>query len=238
MSKKLGDNSNPAREGDSNRTNSRDAMNASSLIKHADPTQIINAVYYHLKKHHDLDDKEITEFFLLNFTGKNEQLEEEREVREEKVEFQIPVSIFSAELGSLESIVKYLNENLNLKNKKISELLNRSVRTIWNTYANAARKQPKKIIVDSDFDSDVLTGVHSDVQFFIPISKLRDRTFSTLEIIVMHLREAYNLSLHEIAVMLKRDDSTIWTVYSRAVKKQKSQEAEKPQERKQKTKTK
>ena len=53
----------------------------------------------------------------------------------------------------------------------------------------------------------------------IPSSILKDRTLSVLESIVEYLKEKRNLSYHEIAELLGRDDRTIWTVYDRAKKK-------------------
>ena len=53
----------------------------------------------------------------------------------------------------------------------------------------------------------------------IPSNIFRDRTLSVLEIMVEYLKEEINLSYHEIAVLLNRDDRTIWTVYNRAKKK-------------------
>jgi IS30 family transposase len=40
-----------------------------------------------------------------------------------------------------------------------------------------------------------------------------------MEAAVCHLKEALDLTYHEIAVQLNRDDRTIWTEYNRAVKK-------------------
>ncbi len=53
----------------------------------------------------------------------------------------------------------------------------------------------------------------------IPNFIFQDRTLSVLEVIVEYLKEEKNMSFHEIALALKRDDRTIWTVYSRARKK-------------------
>lgn len=53
----------------------------------------------------------------------------------------------------------------------------------------------------------------------IPHFIFQDRTLSVLEVIAEYLKEKRNMSFHEIAVALKRDDRTIWTVYSRAKKK-------------------
>lgn len=53
----------------------------------------------------------------------------------------------------------------------------------------------------------------------IPIDIFKDRAFAPLERMTAHLKESANLSFHEIAVLLNRDDRTIWTSYSRAQKK-------------------
>ena len=60
----------------------------------------------------------------------------------------IPSSIFNKKLSSLEAISKYLYENKNLSLKKISELLNRSNRYIWNAYNKSKKKFSKKLIVN------------------------------------------------------------------------------------------
>ena len=55
----------------------------------------------------------------------------------------------------------------------------------------------------------------------IPIFIFRDRSLSVLEVIVEYLKDKLNLNYHEIAVLLNRDDRTIWTCYNRAKKKRK-----------------
>ncbi len=55
----------------------------------------------------------------------------------------------------------------------------------------------------------------------IPSSVFRDRSLSVLEAMVEYLKDQQHLTFHEIAVLLNRDDRTIWTVYSRAGKKRK-----------------
>lgn len=57
-------------------------------------------------------------------------------------------------------------------------------------------------------------------QEHIPMEIIKNRNLSILESIVKFLKEARNLTYHEIAVLLNRDDRTIWTVYSRARKKE------------------
>jgi hypothetical protein len=55
----------------------------------------------------------------------------------------------------------------------------------------------------------------------VPTSVFKDRSVSVLESMVRFLKEKHNLTYHEIAVLLNRDDRTIWTVYSRVKKKAK-----------------
>ncbi len=49
----------------------------------------------------------------------------------------------------------------------------------------------------------------------------KDRSLSVLESLVFYLKEVKKYSYHEIAVILNRDDRTIWTVHNRAIKKRK-----------------
>jgi len=119
----------------------------------------------------------------------------------------LPVSIFNnKELGSLETIVKYLKENLNLKYHEIAQVLNRNDRTIWTTYNNAVKKKKEKLPV-------------KESKFFIPVSIFKDRKFSVLEALVSYLKDNFNLRYSEIAVLLNRDERNIWTVYNRYKKK-------------------
>ncbi len=53
----------------------------------------------------------------------------------------------------------------------------------------------------------------------LPVEIFKDRKVSVLEIISEYLKDHYHLTYHEIAVMMNRDDRTIWTAYNRAKKK-------------------
>lgn len=118
----------------------------------------------------------------------------------------IPLSIFNKKLSPLETVVKYLKEELDYDFKRISLLLNRSQKTVWQAYDFSKKKFKDRLTVEfSDYD--------------IEISVLSDRKFSILESIVMFLKDKKNLTFHKIALLLDRDDRTIWTVYSRAKKK-------------------
>jgi len=55
----------------------------------------------------------------------------------------------------------------------------------------------------------------------IPIEIFKDRNVAVLESLVEYLKDKKGLSYHEIAVLLNRDDRTIWTVYNRVSKKRK-----------------
>ena len=123
-----------------------------------------------------------------------------------KKETCIPVGAFGSDsLSSLEAIVKYLKEELKFKFSKIGRLLNRSSKTIWATYRKAAKKMPSAF------------GPISR-EIAIPVSNIADRSFSTLESVVGFIKDL-DYTNHEVADMLRHDDSTIWTIYDRVKKK-------------------
>jgi hypothetical protein len=99
-----------------------------------------------------------------------------------------------------------LKEEKNISLAKISRLINRDERNIWHIYDQAKKKYSEKFIIQ-------------DVKFWIPVSIFSDPKFSALESVVSHLKDQFNFTYHEIAVLLSRNDRTIWTVYSRARKK-------------------
>lgn len=116
--------------------------------------------------------------------------------------FDIPVSAFRARLSGLETVVKFLREESKLGFKRIAGLLNRKSNTVWTTYSNAIKKYPQKLDT-------------SDYSHSIPISIFKDRKYSILELIVMHLKEHCDLNIKEIASLLNRNYQTIRTAYSR-----------------------
>ena len=118
----------------------------------------------------------------------------------------IPVSVFNVDLSALETVSRYLHENLNISYKKIAELTNRSEKTIWQAFRSSKNKLKEKLKL-------------KDTRYIIPISVLADRRLSNLEAIVYYMKKTYHLKFSEIAVLLHRDQRTIWTVHSRAKKK-------------------
>lgn len=120
----------------------------------------------------------------------------------------IPVSIFKNDsLSALESIVKYMKENLNISSKKTAELLNRNISTISSTYIKASKKHPAEFL-------------SSESKQFIPIKTIAERKYSVLEALVRFMKTNLKLANKEIANLLNRDARTIWTVNSRAKKKE------------------
>ena len=117
----------------------------------------------------------------------------------------IPVSVFNERLSVFESVCKYLKEDCGLKNKAISELLGKGAKSIWQAYDNASNKSPSRLIVD-------------EKKGLIPVVVLKKKK-SLLTSLVVYFKEELNLSYHDIALLLKRDDRTIWTVYNRSKKK-------------------
>jgi hypothetical protein len=115
----------------------------------------------------------------------------------------LPGSIFTKKLGILETIVKYLHENLGLANKDISTVLKRSPANIAVTYANASRKMPEGFQV-LDFGVKIPLNIFSE-------------SLTCFESICLYLKRSF--TLHQIGAIMKRDDRTIWTVHNRASRK-------------------
>ena len=120
-----------------------------------------------------------------------------------KAQIEIPVSVFCKELTAFEAIVKFLKEQKFLSYHDIAVLLTRDERNIWHTYNNAIKKRKSPFKIKSS-------------EFLIPVSIFQTSKLSILATIVVYLKEKF--SYHEIAVLLKRDDRTIWTVYNRIKK--------------------
>lgn len=129
-------------------------------------------------------------------------------------ERRIPVTIFNKKLSSLESISRYLKDELDLNYHQIAVLLGRDERNIWHSYNNSLKKHPEKLVA-------------GPTQFFIPLSIFAEKKFSILESIVVHLRHEYNLSYSQISRIVQRDERTVWTACSRARKKQEAQDKNK-----------
>ena len=107
----------------------------------------------------------------------------------------------------LEAVSEYLKDSKGLSYHGIAVLLNRNDRTIWTCYNRAKKKRPGHVMK------------LAESREHIPSSVFLDRDVSVLEAIVEYLKDERGLSYHEMAVLLNRDDRTVWTCYSRAKKK-------------------
>jgi len=119
---------------------------------------------------------------------------------------QVPVEIFSIELSPAEAVVKYLKDYEKLTYSQIGKVLNRDQRGIWGAYRRALQKQVSSFQV-------------SPSQLLIPVKIFQDRTYPILEKLVLYLKEKQNIPVAQIAEMLDKSKSTIWTVYNRARRK-------------------
>ena len=146
-------------------------------------------------------------FLISNFIDELKRIGSEFENSSEKDKStKIPIGIFDNNvLGSLEAIVKYLKEAEKINFSKIAKLLNRSNKTIWATYQKAHKKLP------SPFE-----GLSTKI--LVPASIFSNREFSILESLVGFIKDL-GYSNHEVGVMLRLDDRTIWTVYDRTKRK-------------------
>jgi DNA-directed RNA polymerase specialized sigma24 family protein len=125
----------------------------------------------------------------------------------------VPSSIFlDRELAPLESISEYLKEVKGLSYHEIAVLVGRDDRTIWTCYNRAKKKRVAKP------KEEVVPEPAEDV-FEIPLQIFKNRALAPLESITAHLKDVASMSFHEIAVLLNRDDRTVWTCYNRMKKK-------------------
>ncbi len=149
----------------------------------------------------------ITHEDLVRFILKKENISEKEffETISKEQKNNVPITIFKTELSPLESITRYLKENLNKKINEIARILNKKPSAISLAYKNSKLKNFK--IEKTDI--------------FIPLSEFQDnQKLSILEIVVQHLKNK-NLAFSNIAKLLKRNRKTIWTIYSRVKKKKK-----------------
>lgn len=154
--------------------------------------ELLEAFIAHMRKEHALTDSEVNEILA---EAKSHQ------------QTLLPINIFQTEkLSALEAIVKYLKENKSLTFHEIAVVLKRDDRTIWTTYTKARSK--------------MIAPFHlPPSKYVVPAAIFAERRLSVLETLSFYLKETLKLTLHDIAVLLNRNDRTIWTVINRAGKK-------------------
>ena len=137
----------------------------------------------------------------------NKYLEAEHNISHEELcglgdKSSVPVSIFSHKLSPLEALTKFLKEGRKMSYHDIGELIQRDERGIWITYRNAKKKQ-----------REAFTFPEHDIK--LPI-KIFTKRFSILESLVRYLKEQRGMKVANIAHLINKSTSTIWTVYNRA----------------------
>ena len=118
----------------------------------------------------------------------------------------IPIDIFVKELTILEAIFKYLKEEKNFSLTNIANLLKRDERNIWHAYNSTKKKYPDHLKFEIS-------------KILVPVSIFENKKLSVFEILVSYLKSNLSLKFSEIASLLNRDARTIWTVWSRARRK-------------------
>jgi len=119
----------------------------------------------------------------------------------------VPIEIFSQMLSPLEAIVNYLRNNMGYRFCEIAGLLLRDDRTVWITYQKSLLKQKRLYVPRKSIAP-------------IPLKIFRNRKLSILELISVYLVQKKSYRLSQIATLLNKNTSTVWTVLSRAHKKQ------------------
>jgi hypothetical protein len=119
-------------------------------------------------------------------------------------EISVPLTIYSEALTPLESTVKYLRENKEMKFSEIGPVLGRDQKAVAITYRAASRK------VKAAFNE-------SEASVFVPASIFNSKSLSAFEALVVYLRKTH--SILEISKVLGKDYRTVWTIYSRATAK-------------------
>ncbi len=159
-----------------------------------------------LKEEYPLDKKGIIKTIIEKLNSKYEiNRKEFLEIIKAREGLTIPITIFSKELGALESITKYMKENLKMNYHEIAKELGRDERTIWSSYKKATEKQKHPIKI-------------KDTKLSLPISIFENKKLTILESVIIYLKEK-GMKYSEVGELLGRDQRNIWTIYSRAGKK-------------------
>ena len=116
----------------------------------------------------------------------------------------VPVYIFSGNLSPAEAVTKYLRENCQLSYSELSKLIGRDERSAWANYKRASKKMP--------WSFEKKDGVKVPISIFKP-------KLSTLESVVSYLRNVKKMRGSQVAKLLNKSPSNIWTIHQRATKK-------------------
>lgn len=195
--------------------------------------EIATVVLQHLAAKFDLTPKQLLEILAKESVSSLAHAKERAQASEA-----FPIILFAEQrLSGLELVVKYLKEERGKSVTEIGLLLGRSPKTIWTTYAVSQKKVSnrtdlQKILQDKQLLSFLRSAAPSREleKIQVPFSVLANRRLSILESIAQFLHDSLHLSFKQIAVVLHRDNRTIWTVYHRAQKKLSTQHTAPKQE--------
>jgi hypothetical protein len=180
-----------------------------NVFKNFEDNKLVSALDLIIDKlieEHPLDKEKIIKTLFEKTTKKfNINRKEFLKIIKAREEINIPSTIFEKKLGALESLVKYMKENLNMNYHEIAKELKRNERTIWTAYKNAKEKTKKPIKIKK-------------TEIFLPTSIFENENLTVLESCIIYLKEK-EMKFSEIAELLNRDQRNIWSVYSRAIKK-------------------
>jgi len=178
-------------------------------IKKGNLIKALSLIAEEIREKYSLNKKEAIEIIIKEIQEKykltNKQISE---VLESEQETEIPVSIFTKELGGLEALCKYLKENVSMSYHKIALALSRDDSTVWTAYNKAKEKNRAPI-----------NGAEKTIS--IPLGVFKNRELTILETLTSFLREK-GMKFREIAELIKRDERNLQAIYSRAKRKQKA----------------
>ena len=123
----------------------------------------------------------------------------------------VPLKLFNNILSPLENVVMYLHIKLGFNQTDVAKMLNRDHTTIWTTLEKALTKITKSKYLQ------LISKIKEE--YLIPIQIFENRKLSILEHVSIYIKDKYSLSYHEIAILMGKNDRTIWTVVNRARKK-------------------
>ena len=115
----------------------------------------------------------------------------------------VRVEIFSTGLSPGEALTKYLKEVHGLSYHSIGQAISRDERGIWGTYKRATQKMKQPFTFTTP------------PRYLIPVSHFADRSLSILQVAVKELHSVAGMRFSEIARLLDKSYSTIYSTYSR-----------------------
>jgi len=171
------------------------AMENDNLLK------ALNLIADELKEEYSLNKKEVIEIIIKKLKTKyNISRKEFLEIIKAREGISIPITIFTKELGGLETVSKYMKENLNMSYKNTAKELGRDNRTIWTAYKKATEKQKTPIKI-------------KETKIQIPISIFENKELTILESLVIYLKDKKIMKYSEIAKFLERDQRNNKKIY-------------------------